>query len=165
MPTCSKSTFTDCAELVGVYDINYKRCQKLIDATGWENCVVYRDFDEMIAKAKPDVVIVTTVDAFHHEYIVRALDLGCDVISEKPLTTDEVKYKAIVEAEKRNNKKVTVTFNLRFMPFFARIKSLLKDEDLLGDILSVHYEWYLDTNHGAEYFRRWHRYRKIPEAC
>ena len=155
-----KKNFADCAELVGVYDINYKRCQKLIEATGWENCVIYRDFDEMIAKAKPDVVIVTTVDAFHHEYIVRALDLGCDVISEKPLTTDEVKYKAIVEAEKRNNKKVTVTFNLRFMPFFARIKSLLKNEDLLGDIFSVHYEWYLDTSHGADYFRRWHRYRK-----
>ena len=45
------------------------------------------------------------------------------------------------------------------MPFFARIKELLR-EGVVGDVLSVHYEWYLDTSHGADYFRRWHRRRE-----
>src|ERR687892_37623 len=42
------------------------------------------DFDRMIRETRPQVVIVTTVDATHDEYIVRALNLGCDVITEKP---------------------------------------------------------------------------------
>ena len=42
------------------------------------------DFEQMIAEQKPDTIIVTSVDRTHHEYIVRAMELGCDVISEKP---------------------------------------------------------------------------------
>ena len=42
----------------------------------------------MIAETKPDVVIVTTVDSTHADYICRAMELGCDVITEKPMTTD-----------------------------------------------------------------------------
>src|SRR6186713_2335717 len=44
------------------------------------------DFDRMLKETKPDCVIVTCPDGFHDEYIVRALDAGCDCITEKPLT-------------------------------------------------------------------------------
>ena len=27
----------------------------------------------------------------------------------------------------------------------------------IGEIKQVHFEWLLDTSHGADYFRRWHR--------
>ncbi|MEP7294093.1 MAG: Gfo/Idh/MocA family oxidoreductase, partial [Chloroflexota bacterium] len=40
------------------------------------------DFDRMIGETKPDVVIVTSIDRTHHVYITRAMELGCDVISE-----------------------------------------------------------------------------------
>ena len=78
------------------------------------------------------------------------------VISEKPLTIDAKKCNEIIEAEKRTGRKVTVTFNCRFAPFFVRIKELLR-EGVIGQVLSVHFEWFLDTKHGADYFRRWHR--------
>src|SRR5690348_17024910 len=47
-----------------------------------------RRFAAMLAEQRPDVVIVTTVDACHHEYIIAAMNHGCDVVSEKPMTTD-----------------------------------------------------------------------------
>lgn len=50
-----------------------------------------------------------------------------------------------------------------FMPFVTRIKELIH-EGCVGDILSVHFEWMLDTEHGADYFRRWHRKKRIPAA-
>lgn len=120
---------------------------------------VFDDFDKMLEAVKPDGVIVTTKDAAHSDYIVKALDFGCDVVSEKPITTDEVKMKAIYEAEKRSGKRVQVTFNCRFMPLYMRVKELLNG-GIIGTPLSVHYEWLLDTEHGADYFRRWHRERK-----
>jgi len=147
----------DFAELVGVYDINPVRAKMISQECG--NIPVYDDFDEMLSRGKPDAVIITTVDAFHHEYIIRSLEAGCDAITEKPMTIDAEKCKAILEAEKRTGKKVIVTFNYRFNPYVTRIKELIK-EGVIGEILSVDFEWILDTSHGASYFRRWHRYMR-----
>ncbi len=149
---------TDCATLVAACDQNPKRAEAALDYAGL-SAPVYSDFDKMIAETKPDTVIVTTKDAAHHEYIIRALEAGCDVISEKPMTTDGEKCNAIIEAEKRTGKKVFVTFNCRFMPFYVRVKELLR-EKIVGDIYSVHFEWMLNTSHGADYFRRWHSRRE-----
>jgi predicted dehydrogenase len=101
-------------------------------------------------------VIVTTIDRFHHEYIIRTLEAGCDAISEKPMTIDDDKCRAILAAEQRTGRRVIVTFNMRFMPYVTRVKELLR-EGIVGRVLSVDLEWFLDTRHGADYFRRWHR--------
>jgi len=147
--------FKDIAEIVGVYDINPKRSHVLRKKSGIE-IPVYEDFNQMLCEAKPDVVIVSTVDRYHHEYIIKSLEAGCDVITEKPMTIDEDKCNAILEAEKRTGQKVHVTFNLRFSPFCVRVKEIVKS-GAIGDIYSAHFEWMLDTSHGADYFRRWHR--------
>ena len=88
--------------------------------------------------------------------IARAMDLGCDVITEKPLTIDEKKAAFILEAVKRTDKDVRVTFNYRYAPNNTKIRELIMD-GVIGDVFSVHFEWLLDTVHGADYFRRWHR--------
>lgn len=150
--------FSDCAQLCGVYDINYKRAELVSIKTGTD-VPVFNDFDNMLEEVQPDTVIVATKDSDHDYYIIKALDFGCDVICEKPLTTDEHKLRAIYEAEKRSGKKLTVTFNARFNPFRERVKQMLLDY-VIGEVLSVHFEWMLDTKHGADYFRRWHRQRK-----
>lgn len=150
--------FADCAELCGLYDTNRMRaeyCNKYIES----NIPVFDSFDEMLETTKPDCVIVTCKDCAHAEYIVKALDFGCDVLSEKPLTTTPEMANAIVEAEKRSGKKVTVTFNCRFLSEFTRVKELIMAGEI-GEIYSVHLEWMLDLKHGASYFRRWHRQRK-----
>ena len=36
------------------------------------------------------------------------------------------------------------------------MKELLQS-GVIGEVISVHFEWLLDTVHGADYFRRWHR--------
>lgn len=145
----------DYAQLVGVFDVNMVRANILSKECG--GVPVYDDFDIMLKEAQPDAVIVTTVDCFHHEYIIKALEAGCDAITEKPMTMDADKCNQILEAEKRTGKKVIVTFNVRFDPYVARIKEMLKD-GIVGEILNIDFEWILDTTHGADYFRRWHRY-------
>ncbi len=149
--------YADCAELAAVCDINIKRA-RFVSTHLQTQIPAYTDFDQMLRDHRPDVVIVTTKDCFHERYIVAALEFGCDVITEKPMTTDDAMCARILETEKRTGHKVVVTFNCRFEPFYVRIKELIAS-GLLGDILSVHYEWLLDTSHGAEYFRRWHSIR------
>ena len=85
--------------------------------------------------------------------------MGANVITEKPMTTDESKCQAIIDAEKRTGKKVTVTMNYRYSPHRQKIYELLRN-NTIGKITSVDFHWYLDTSHGADYFRRWHRLRE-----
>lgn len=147
--------YADVATIVGVYDTNAKRSELLRSRTGG-HFPVYTSFDTMLAEAKPDVVIVTSIDSTHHLYIIQALRAGCDVITEKPLTIDEHKCSLILETERQTGRQVTVTFNLRYMPFMNRLKDISR-ENALGTLTHVHFEWFLDTKHGADYFRRWHR--------
>ena len=154
--TPMKKEYADFCDLRGVYDINIGRAKEVADRVG---IPVFEDFESMVRETKPDIVIVTTVDAFHSDYIIRAMELGCDVVTEKPMTIDADRCNAILEAEKRIGRHVTVTFNYRYAPFMSKIKELLLSE-AVGDVFSIHFEWLLDRNmdvlaHGTSYFRRW----------
>jgi predicted dehydrogenase len=118
------------------------------------------DFDRLLRETKPHTVIVTTPDATHDDYIVRALDAGCNVLTEKPMTTTAAKAQRILDACQRNNRHVRVLFNYRYSPPRTQVKDLLMMGEI-GDILSVDFHWLLNTQHGADYFRRWHSRKAI----
>jgi predicted dehydrogenase len=56
------------------------------------------DFDRMLHETSAQWVIVTVPDYAHCEYIVRALEFGANVITEKPLTIDGASCRRIVAA-------------------------------------------------------------------
>ncbi|MBQ9974153.1 MAG: Gfo/Idh/MocA family oxidoreductase [Oscillospiraceae bacterium] len=157
-----REMFPEDIKLVGVFDPNRTRCKVFRDAVG-EDMTIYDDFDAMLDEQRPDGVLVTTVDHVHHEYIVRAMEKGYDVICEKPVTNTFERCLAIRQAEKRTGRKVTVTFNCRFMPYFARIKELLM-EGVIGKVHAINYEYCLDRTHGADYFKRWHRKMEFSQG-
>jgi predicted dehydrogenase len=117
------------------------------------------DFSRMVRERRPDVVIVTTSDASHHDYLIRAMEAGCDVITEKPMTTDAEKCRQILDARRRTGRNCRVTFNYRYSPPRSQVKELLMSGEV-GDVLSVDFHWLLNTHHGADYFRRWHAQKK-----
>ncbi|RRS02101.1 Gfo/Idh/MocA family oxidoreductase [Glycomyces terrestris] len=151
----------DRAALVALADPNPKRIAHhaaAVQAAGLPSPAAYdaAAFERLLTETDPDTVIVTSVDATHHEYILAALAAGKDVISEKPLTTTAEHAAAILAAERESAGKVTVTFNYRYNPLHEKVAELLRD-GAVGEITSVGFDWLLDTRHGADYFRRWHR--------
>ncbi len=154
--------FQETSKLVGFCDINQTRmnyANKVINEKfGTEPVPTYHcsEFDRMIEEQKPDIVLVTSIDRTHHTYIIRAMELGCDVISEKPMTVDEAKAQEILDAINRTGRKLRVTFNYRYAPHNTKIRELITD-GTIGQVNSIHFEWLLNTEHGADYFRRWHR--------
>jgi predicted dehydrogenase len=159
-----EKTYPEHAELVGICDTNPGRLE-LTRSRSAQNgarpppAYAAADFDRMITETRPDYVIVTTVDATHDDYIVRAMELGCDAISEKPMTTDAAKTQRILDAKKRTGRNLRVTFNYRYSPPRTQVKDILMNGEI-GDILSVDFHWLLNTHHGADYFRRWHAQKK-----
>ncbi|MFA6133406.1 MAG: Gfo/Idh/MocA family oxidoreductase [Phycisphaerae bacterium] len=157
-------TFKGICQLVGFCDTNQGRMDlrnKLLQKEGHKAVPTYRanEFDRMIKETRPDVVVVTTMDSNHDEYICRAMELGCDVVTEKPMTTDEVKCQRILNTVARTGRKCQVTFNYRYAPPRSQIREMIMDGEI-GEVLSVDFAWTLDTRHGADYFRRWHSKRE-----
>lgn len=146
-------------EIVGLCDINRKRVEVAKKMIGAE-APTYTDLDRMLRETKPDLFIVTTRDSTHHEQIIRGLELGCEVLTEKPMTTDEVKCQRILDTEKKTGRKITVGFNYRHSPTSRKMKDLLMN-GAIGPVASVDFHWYLDTTHGADYFRRWHAFKQF----
>ena len=156
------TTYRDVAELVAFCDLSQTRMnwynQRLQTLAGLPPIPTYHaeQFTTMIADVRPDTVIVTTIDATHHAYIVQAMELGCDVITEKPMTTDVDKMQSIMQAIQSTGRNLRVSFNYRYAPAYTRFRELVM-QGVVGKPLAVDFSWMLDTSHGADYFRRWHR--------
>ncbi|OQE27616.1 hypothetical protein PENSTE_c004G00567 [Penicillium steckii] len=153
--------FKETADIVAFCDTNQTRmdvANSRIQELGAVAVPTYKaaDFDRMIEETRPDSVIVTTIDRTHHWYIIRAMELGCNVLSEKPMTVDENKCQAILDAVKATKQQLRVTFNYRYAPHNTKIREIIMGGSI-GKVTSVHFEWMLNTRHGADYFRRWHR--------
>ena len=159
------TTYKETSDLLAICDINRTRMEYtrnvLVNELGYHDVKMYgaEDFDKMILENKPDCVLVTSMDRTHHRYIKRAMELGCDAITEKPMTMDDKKCKEILETIEDTGKNLRVTFNYRYAPHNSKVRELIM-KDTIGKVNHVHFEWFLNTSHGADYFRRWHRDKK-----
>lgn len=157
-------SYAERSAIVGICDSNQHRAKLAaakVESSGASCspvCYSPEGFVEMLRREKVDTVIVTSIDRTHHQYILSALEMGCEVICEKPLTMTEGRVQALLEATNKYGRHVTVTFNYRFSPRNAALAAAIRS-GAIGEVQSVHFEWVLDTRHGADYFRRWHRDR------
>ena len=155
----------DTAELVAFSDVNPGRVefyQKLIQELGAPGPVASFDPADLTAFIQAnsiDRVVVTTPDYTHADYIVEALRAGADVVVEKPLTIDAEGCRRITQAVHETGRNVVVTFNYRYSPRNSALKEIIQS-GVIGKVTSIDFSWVLDTVHGADYFRRWHREKK-----
>ena len=117
------------------------------------------ELEAMIAESRVDVVVITTPDATHASLVARAQAAGADVVVEKPLTTTAEGVRTIADSVRATARDVVMTFNYRYSPRNSTLREVIAS-GAIGEVTSVHFEWVLDTMHGADYFRRWHREAK-----
>ena len=151
-------------ELTSRYFDSHEPCAIMdVDAgkmRGWNESLgmtlpAYTDFDIMCTETKPDLVFISTVDAYHAQYVVQALDRKISAISEKPLCINAIQSRDILAAQRRNPEVfAATTHNARYGVIARKLKELL-DEGAIGRIRSVDYSEMLDLRHGLSYFRRW----------
>ena len=150
--------YPEVCELVGLFDINPGRAHYVAHKYG-ADCPVFTDFDEMIQTAKPDALIVVCTDVFHAPYIIKGLEYGLYVFTEKPMCINAEQVESILEAEKKYNARIGVCFNMRYYDTVLMIKNLL-DTGVIGEIYTANMDWMLSrpqctSGHGASYYHRW----------
>lgn len=155
-------TYRDHHELVALCDTSTTRMRFHNERLAHKHRIEQRpaytaaQFDDLVAETRPDVVIVCSVDSTHDHYIVRAMELGCDVLTEKPMTTTAAKARRVLDAVDATGRDLRVAFNYRYAPAYTALRQVVAD-GAIGRPLLVDFSWILDTSHGADYFRRWHR--------
>jgi predicted dehydrogenase len=154
----------DRAELVAIVEPNPVRAEHYARMVTGAGAVAPRlaepsELEDVIREEHVDRVIVCARDDLHAELIVRSLEAGADVVVEKPLTIDAPSAALIEEAVARTGRKVVLTFNYRYSPRNSALRQVIQD-GTIGEVTSIDFSWMLDTNHGADYFRRWHREKR-----
>lgn len=156
------TNFSDNNQIVGLLDPDPRRYELAKESFPKLNTVPLFSpdrFQQMVEEIRPNTIIVTSRDNTHIDYILQGLKNDLTVITEKPMVINANDARRVVEAEKNSNGKVIVTFNYRYNPFHRKIKEMIL-EGKIGRVTSVDLNWYVDTYHGASYFKRWNRNRK-----
>ncbi len=92
---------------------------------------------EMFSAGKlADICIIGTQDAYHVAPAMRAMELGYDVLLEKPIATNPEEILKLEKAADRLGRKIMVCHVLRFGPFYTKVKEIL-DSGMLGDIITL----------------------------
>jgi len=87
-----------------------------------------------------DIVIITTPDDLHYGPAIQALNMGYDVLLEKPIAQSWEECSEILKAQKANDAIVAVCHVLRYSPYYRKIKEVM-NSGLLGELISVqHFE-------------------------
>jgi len=94
---------------------------------------VFTDYQDLLKLAEIESVHVCTPNNMHMPPTVDALNAGKHVIVEKPLARNAVEGARMVEAAKKNGKKLMVAQNLRFTPEHAYLKRVVETGEL-GEI-------------------------------
>jgi predicted dehydrogenase len=150
-------------KIVGLLDIDPRRLELARESFPELRSVPTYDadqFDKMVKETSPDTIIVASRDDTHIDYILQGLERDLTVITEKPMVTKAADAKRVLEAEAKSRGKVIVAFNYRYNPFHRKIKEMIL-EGKIGRVTSVDLNWYIDTYHGASYFKRWNRKREF----
>ncbi len=113
-----------------------------------------------LRETRPDLLLVAVPDYLHEAYILRGLEAGLDIVTEKPMVISTAESARVLAAERASRGRVRVAFNYRYNPLHARLKAFF-DEGRLGRVVQVDFQYTLDTLHGASYFYRWNRERRF----
>ena len=143
----------DMFEIVSLCDINETMLGIARDKFGVksENC--FTDSEEFFKAKRADVLVLATQDRDHVSQCVKALQLGYDVLLEKPISPIESELYELLEAQKKYGGKVIVCHVLRYAPAFIKVKQIIDSGDI-GKIVSIDWTEQVAYWHQAHSFVR-----------
>lgn len=132
-----KDSFDDAYQVVGVAEPIKDRREYVRDKHGIleENC--YESWEQILDRPKfADVAVISTMDRMHYEPAMKALELGYNLLLEKPVSPVPAECVEIEKKAKEMGAKVVVCHVLRYTPFFKTLKRLIK-EGAVGNVMTV----------------------------
>ena len=102
------------------------------------NCKILSSLKKITKTDCPDIISICVQDQYHYEILEQVIELKPKlVIIEKPISTDPVLSKKIINIYKKNNIRMLVNYSRRFVPFFKNLSKKLRRQEILS--AQVHY--------------------------
>lgn len=108
-----------------------------------------------------DAIIISTPDNLHYAPCMKALEMGYDVLLEKPIAPTEKECRNILALAKKTGRIVAVCHVLRYAPYFVKMRQLIS-QGAIGDVMSVQHLEPIEHVHMAHSYVRgnWHNSRQ-----
>ena len=111
-------------------------------------------WEEVLNKPKfADTVIISTPDHLHYAPCMKALEMGYDILLEKPIAQTEKECRQLVNYAKEKQRIVCLTHVLRYSPYFLMLKEVIKS-GLIGKLISIQHFEPIDHIHFAHSYVR-----------
>lgn len=141
------------AELIGVCDIDETRANAAADRLG---ITAFYNVQKMLDECRPDVVSVATggyeYSSDHYAPTMQALEAGCHVLGEKPISNSIAHGEEMVAKAKEMGVCYGIDLNHRFTPA-ARLAKKWVDEGRLGHLLFVNMAmWIMNPAESSPYY-------------
>lgn len=138
----------DDVEMVAFVDLSLPAAQNRAASFGWKDALVTDNFVAALEQTKPDLVFDCTIPEAHHTITTLALDYGCHVLGEKPMSTTLASAREMVERARATNRQYAVTQTRRFDPNIRRLQQFLSS-GVLGAITTVDADFYIGAHFGG----------------
>ena len=120
-------------KLVAMCDNNHEKLDYLANKYSIPQENRFLNQEEFFNEKRADLIVIATPDRQHVKQTLRALELGYDILLEKPISSDENELRQLLDAQKKYNKVVLVCHVLRYSPTFNKVKELL-DSGVIGEL-------------------------------
>ncbi len=154
--------FPDCMKVVGVADINPYRKNKMAKEHNIDEKYMFNDWSEAYQVAKfADAVVVSLPDDLHYKPAMKGLEMGYDMILEKPIAPTEKECTDIRDLALKKGAIVSVCHVLRYAPYFVALKKVI-DSGRIGKLMSIQHLEPIEYSHMAHSYVRgkWHDSKK-----
>lgn len=108
-----------------------------------------------------DAIIICTPDNLHYAPCLKALEMGYDILLEKPIAPTEKECRDILALARKTGRIVAVCHVLRYAPYFIKLKQMI-DSGAIGELISIqHFEPIEHIHMSHSYVRgNWHDSKK-----
>lgn len=141
-------------KVVGVAEpiVSRRESVKEIHGIPEENC--YVTWEHILDRPKfADVAIISTMDQLHFEPAMKALELGYDLLLEKPVSPSPEECGIIYKQAQKCGRKIMVCHVLRYTPYFMQLKKII-DDGVLGKVVSINHTEAVGNVHQSHSFVR-----------
>lgn len=128
---------TEEVKLVKVCEVNEKKHASVMERFHLSQDDIMLDEETFFEQKWSDILVISTMDKDHYRQVMKALDLGYDILLEKPIALNKEEIIQIKDKANLLGRKIAVAHVLRYTMFYTKLKELI-DHKAIGEIVTLH---------------------------
>ena len=122
--------------ITAICDINHEQLKKINALTNLPSDAIFCSEEEFFKEKRADVLVIATTDSHHVRQCINAMELGYDVLLEKPISDSKEEIQKLLKVQRQTGRKVVVCHVMRYAAGIAKINELLQKE-IIGKLIAI----------------------------